>query len=385
LARPGVLNANIRSALEVALGSSLRLVLLLQGTASNLVRPDVFLTRDPSYDAVVSNPPDDPLPLDLRALEREARQHPDSESSQSRLLYALCTSELHGHPRRIEVILDFISRFPRSSEAKCPFVHVDPGQAPEAFKSIEALWSQLRNDHPNDPDLAIGHAAFVASEDRARSADILRVAIALLPKDAALWTELGRIAPEPSERLDALQKARALGSDQPNLLVWIGRAAVDAGRSDDVFKAGCELRTRMSQTRDAIHFPIDWTDTGRGAWARVRAVLEHSPDRQQLIRALTQYANGTHWSHTFLGLAAAEEGQLVDACKHLLSSPATWGEHRLSAYGPSFLLARKLCGSGMWKEVEQYLHACKGFWDDEILDDWIQEVRKEHIPDFIDE
>lgn len=333
---------------------------------------------------MVSDLPGDPLPRDVQALEREARQHPDSEWCQSRLLCAFCTDELQGYPRRIELILDFISRFPRSSEAKCPSVHLGPSQAPEGFKSIDALWSRLRNEHPSDPDLAIGHAAFVANDDRSRSAKILREAIALLPKDAALWTELGRIAPEPSERLDALQKARVLGSDQPNLLVWIGRAAVDAGRSDDVYRIGCELTARANQTRGTVHPAHRLTDRIRGAWTCIRVALERSPDRQQPISGLGQYANDSHWAHTFLGLVAAEQGQLREAGKHLLSSSAVCGEPRLSAYGPSFLLARRLCEAGMWKDVEQFLIACKDFWDDELLDDWIQEVRNEHIPKFDD-
>ena len=342
------------------------------------------LLRIRSYSAVVSDALGDPLPPDVQVLERDARQHPDSEWCQSRLLCAFCTDELQGHPRRVELILDFIARFPRSSEAKCPFVHLDPSRTPEAFKSVDALWSRLQSEHPNDPDLAIGHAAFVANDDRSRAAKILREAIALLPKDAALWTELGRIAPEPSERLDALQEARALGSDQPNLLVWIGRAAVDAGRSDDVFRVGCELRTRASQTRNTLQSPIAWEDTSRGAWKRICTALQHSADRSQLIGALSQYANEKHWAHTFLGLVAVEHGQLLEAGKHLLSSSKVWGEHRLSSYGPSVLLARKLCEVGMWKQVEEFLIACNEFWDDEILGDWIQEVRNEQVPDFGD-
>jgi len=82
---------------------------------------------------------------------------------------------------------------------------------------------------------------------------------------------------------------------------------------------------------------------------------------------------------------AAEQGQLVEAANHLLCSSNIWGEPRVSNYGPSFLLARKLCEAGLWKDVEGFLVACKDLWDDEILDDWIQEVRNEHIPDFDDQ
>lgn len=328
------------------------------------------------------SPPGDSLPEHIRALERDALQHPSSEWRQSRLLGAFCTNDLHGHPRRIELILDFVSRFPRSFAAQSPIVHADRRRAPEAFQSIEAVWSRLRNEHPGDPELVIGHAALVANDDRSRSADILREAITRLPENAALWTELGRIVPEPSERFDALEKARVLGSAQPNLLVWIGRAAVDAGRSDDVFRVGSELRTRASLTRDTVRAPIAWDDTDHDAWTRVREALEHSPDGQRLIHACSQYANDTHWAHTFLGLVAAEQGRLSEASEHLLSSSKVWGEPRLSAHGPSFLLAKKLCEAGSWKTVEGYLIDCINIWEDEILDEWIEDVRNERFPDF---
>jgi hypothetical protein len=333
----------------------------------------------------MNNSPDDPLPPDVQALESEARQHPDSEWRHSRLLLEFCRKDLDRHPRRIEFILDFIARFPRSFSAQSPIVHVDPILDAEAFKSVDALWSSLRRQDINEPDLAIGHAAFVANDDRSRAAEILRTTIAVLPENAALWTELGRIAPDPSERFDALQNARAFGSNQPNLLVWIGRAAVDAGRSDDVVSVGAELRTRAARTRATVPCPVAWDDTGRAAWARIRTALEHSPDRRQLIDALTEYAHDTHWAHTFLGLVAAEQGRLPEAGKHLVDSASVWGEPRLSSYGPSFLLARKLCEAGLWKDVEAFLIACKNFWDDEVLDDWIQEVANEHIPDFDDD
>src|SRR5262249_24193893 len=152
-----------------------------------------------------------------------------------------------------------------------------------------------------------------------------------------------------SERFDALQTACVLGSEQPNLLVWMGQAAVDAGRSDDVFRIGRELRTRANRTREIVQASIAWEDTGRAAWKRIQATLEASPDRDQLVGVLRQYANDTHWAHTFLGLEAAERGHLLEAGQHLLSSSKVWGEPRLSSYGPSFVLARKLCEAGLWR------------------------------------
>ncbi len=335
-----------------------------------------------AYHERVSDVPDDTLPPDVQALEDDARKYPNSEWRQSRFLTSFCRSELYGHPRRGELILDYLSRFPRSSAAKSPAVHPDPVATPDAFMAVEALWLELRKGAVDDVELAIGHAALVANDDQVRSGEILRKAIALVPKNASLWTELGRVAPEPLQSLDALKTARMLGSDQPNLLVWIGRAAVDAGQSDDVYAVGSELMSRANHTRANVRSPVGWEDCGRSAWTRVRAELEHSPDRQELIHALSEYANDTHWAHTFLGLVAAEQGHLSEAGKHLQSSAAIWAEHRISAYGPSFLLANKLCELGLWTDVERFLVACKKLWSDDILDDWIQEVKNERTPTF---
>lgn len=76
---------------------------------------------------------------------------------------------------------------------------------------------------------------------------------------------------------------------------------------------------------------------------------------------------------------------MIDAGKHLLDSSKVWGEPRRSSYGPSFVLARRLCDAGRWQDVEAYLVACKDLWEDEVLDDWIQDVRGERVPDFDDE
>lgn len=71
----------------------------------------------------------------------------------------------------------------------------------------------------------------------------------------------------------------------------------------------------------------------------------------------SSYANDMHWGFTFLGLVAAEQGQLLDAGEQLRRFAKVWAEYRLSSYGPSCLLARKLCEAGMWKDVEEYLVA----------------------------
>lgn len=327
---------------------------------------------------------EDDLPAKILALEKELRAHSDSDWNFGRLMGAYIDAKLDAHPRRIELILEFISRFPRSRTARCAYVHVEPMEAPEAFESIEALWSRLRTDDATDPELAMGHAALVAGGDRQRAATILREALTHHPEHAELWTELGRIEPDPSEQLLALHKARALGSTQPNLLAWTGRAAAAAKRMDEVHRVGSELMARIETTRNTVSCPIDWEATGRQGWNRIQTALEHDPERRTLVNKLSYYANDKHWAHTFLGLAAAEHGKWDEASDHLLTSAQVWSEPRVSSYGPSFVLAQKHSEAGRWDVVTQYLTACKQLWNPEILDEWLQVIEQRQIPDFDD-
>lgn len=210
------------------------------------------------YIGLVSDLAGAPLSPELQALERAAAQDPDYEWRQVQLLGALCTEELQAHPRRTQVILGYISRFPKSTMAPAAYLQVDRTVAPAAFESIDVLWARLRSEAPDNPDLVVGHAAFHASTDPDRAAAMLRDAIARLPPSAALWTGLGRVVREPTERLAALEQARALGSSQPNLLIEIGWCAVEARRFDVVANIGRELAARAQRTRATMQSPVSF-------------------------------------------------------------------------------------------------------------------------------
>jgi hypothetical protein len=61
------------------------------------------------------------------------------------------------------------------------------------------------------------------------------------PQHANLWLELGRVCQEPLRLLQALQQARALGAVQPNLLMWLARAALAAHDTPAADAAAAEL------------------------------------------------------------------------------------------------------------------------------------------------
>jgi hypothetical protein len=318
----------------------------------------------------------------LDELENLLRDNPDAEPVLGELVSAYYSPALIGCERRVELIVEYVRRFPRNIIAQCPFAHVDPVGSPAAFTRIESEWQRHSAESPNDDEIVCGHALFIAVRDRNTSISMLESALLRSPSNPRLWTELGRLHPEPRERLRFLQEAKRHGSEQPNLLVWIARAAVDA---DDLAAAegvGMELLALVQAAREKYGAQLDWTEDGRDLWNRARSASGDDAAAGRLVSAITDHAYRKHWGHTTVGLVALRRGARSAAVDHLRHSGAVVGDYRLSSYGPAFTLARALCDVGEWSAVENYLVACAPFWDPELLRKLTEDVRERKVPDF---
>jgi len=322
------------------------------------------------------------LEAKLQALEEQLAADPESEELRQDILFEYLAGT-GGEPRRIHHAVEYIRRFPRTVVACAPFVHVNQATFPEAFSRIEQEWLRLRAEHPGDPELACGHAALVAPSDRDRGVSILDESLKTNPEEPGLWLELGRICPEPARSLSALQKARALGASQPNLLTWLARAAIEAGDSGAAEEVANELLAQVAKARSIYGDQLDWPERGRDLWARARSTSDSEATAQTLVGAINDHAYRKHWAHTTLGVVAARKGNVVEAIQHLRESASVGSDFRLSSYGPSFLLARELCGHGELDAAADYLQACAAFWNPEPLRNWVEQLRQRKTPAFL--
>lgn len=320
--------------------------------------------------------------LSLDALEQRLEAEPESEELRVQILRRCYTPELWSSARRLNHVLEYVRRFPRTSIARSPFVHFDPTQCPGEFQQVEGVWLELRAGLPEDPSLALGHAACVATGDRERAAQILRAALQTSPQDAKLWTELGRTGPDARERLQALLNARRLGGEQPNLLTWTAHAAMDANDLGAAESIGSELLSLVAQARSEYGEALEWRERQSALYAKAYSTYAEPEQARALIDAISDRDQRVHWGHTALGVVAARRGDMPAACEHLALSANVPGDPRLRSYGPSFLLARELCAHGEWQAVDDYLQACKAFWETDLLEELRQEVQRREIPDF---
>lgn len=320
----------------------------------------------------------------IEELEKLLRDDPGAERVLSELLSAYYSPELIGTERRVDLVVEYVRRFPRSIIAQCPFAHVDPVASPAAFNRVEREWQHHSTEFPDDDDIACGYALFLAAQDRSRSMAMLEGALKRNPSNARLWTELGRLHPDPQERLRFLQEAKRRGSTQPNLLIWISRAAVHADDLAAAEDVGQELLALAQLAREKYGEQLDWPEQGRALWDRASSASSDRATARSLVSAISDHAYRKHWGHTTVGLVALRRGDQRAAVEHLRDSAAVVGDHRLSSYGPSFTLARALCDVGEWSAVQDYLVACESFWAPEKLRELAATVGERRTPNFPD-
>lgn len=317
-------------------------------------------------------------------LEKQLLSDPDSPSLYDLLLWKYFAEEsLHGHPGRINHILVCIRRFPRNEMCQSPLVIVDPGISPDGYKKVEREWIRLINEHPKDEKIAIGAANFYCTKDLNQSIEILKNNLEHHPDQADVCLHLGRyITSNPKERLHYFKEAQRLGAEQPNLLVWLGRSAVDACEFNVAESYGKELLELAACARNKYGNKLDWKEKGKSLFSKALDSTGNKSTARKLVREISNHAYHKHWGHTVLGHVALSHDDLKAALSHLRESAAVVGDHRLSSFGPSMDLAKALCVKGEWSYVADYLKNCTTFWDDERLPVWISMVESKRLPDF---
>jgi hypothetical protein len=168
----------------------------------------------------------DSLPDRIAELEAQAVADPDSCDVREDLLSLYVQARLSDSPRRHEHVLWYVRPHPRASFARCPLAQIDREGAPDAYDAVERAWRSHVDDNPTDGLMVRGLAAFIAAVDRPRALAVLEEFLRANPSDSEAWVDLGRMQPDPAERLAHFREARARGSEHPNLLVWIARAAI---------------------------------------------------------------------------------------------------------------------------------------------------------------
>lgn len=323
-----------------------------------------------------------PTDDDLARLEAAVRRDPGSADAREQLLEALCAHpDYFSDPRRIAQIEWFVEHRPRHFVCRTPFTVMHAQAHPEAFARLKARWLALAADAPDDPDIVLGAANFVAAESPDEAARLIEAALTRRPEDASLWLELGRMRQVPSEKLAAFERARETGATLSNLLVWIATTALEADDASKAERAAGELLELVEDARRRIGDPLDWSERGGALFTRARHICHSNEEAGALTHEIADHGYRKHWAHTVLGRLAVRRDDLDRAVEHLHASADVRPDFRLTSYGPSLDLVREVCARGRWDDGLAFLRAWSGAWEDERLESWIAAVEARRLPE----
>jgi hypothetical protein len=292
---------------------------------------------------------------EIAGLEAELLANPDSLELRERLLEAYgADPNLVGHPGRTANIRWFIDHDPGNHYARTPFMAVSP-DAGAAFEEIKAAWLARLEAPPLDACIMRGAASLIACHDIEAAVTILERAAALEPSNAEILIQIGLTSGAPTKQYLCFAKARELGSEHPNLVVWLSRAAAHSGHLDEPDLAARELLGWVEALDTTLGVAVTWRESGRELWLRARHACSSDTDARAMTTSLANRAYWKHWAHTILGVLACQREDLDQAEMHLRASADVQVDFRLAAYGPAPDLIRGLCTRHRWDEAALFL------------------------------
>ena len=93
------------------------------------------------------------------------------------------------------------------------------------------------------------------------------------------------------------------------------------------------------------------------------------------------YGTAIHLSNIILGRIAIIRKDIKKAKELLLKAGASPRSQRINMFGPNMSLAVELLKLKERKTVIEYLEACKKFWKEKKINEWIKDIKAGEIPE----
>ena len=169
---------------------------------------------------------------DLSTLEEKFAAEPSSRVL-DHILAHFCSAPLARDPRRLRYVIALIEIDPQSFSHRTPVTAVHPETNPEMYEKGRELWDAQLVKHPDSLELVVHAAQFIACSDRTKARSMLEAFDERRPGEPEIYLALARLTDDRREHLAYLERAEDAGATQPNLHVWIARAAVETGALEE--------------------------------------------------------------------------------------------------------------------------------------------------------
>jgi len=182
-----------------------------------------------------------------------------------------------------------------------------------------------------------------------------------------------------AKALAELYKRRALTSSDHAAAAgqWFTEAVLAADRADAANDGSPFIADwRLSLRLDAARAAIEAGNADAAGRMATRALAQVADERN------VKFGQAVHDGHAVLGRAALARGNVEEAKAQLLRAGQVAGGGTLTSFGPNMALAKALVEHGERVTVVRYLEACRSFWKNPRLDEWIQAIQEGKTPNF---
>ena len=198
---------------------------------------------------------------------------------------------------------------------------------------------------------------------------------------------------------ELLKKASALDPadfNPPRALAELYKNQMIAATSDDARQALAKQRlaqediffARVSALKDPKF--ADWTLAATAAVARAAIDADDADRAQRFADELLSHGTEirpldgqfVHDGHCVLGRVALRRNNVAEAKRQLLEAGKVTGGGTLTSFGPNMILAKELIEKGERETVVSYLEACRKFWPNPRIAEWIKTIQSGGMPEF---
>jgi len=308
---------------------------------------------------------------EAKALEADVERRPDDLWARAVLIgyYSRKYGDKEAAACVARHALWIFSNAPESIYAGMPHIHLQPPPFPfkkGPFSEAASIWKEHVQKNPENTKILGNAAAFFMMSDQQFTRQCLEKCAALEPNN-----------PEWQERL-----AQAY-SMQNMVAEMLG--TVPSGTQEDAKKALEAKEKAFGMTSDA-----DARISAMGEIAKLafnageyEKARKYASDVLSGIKLAQGWDEGNliHEANTVLGRLALKDGDMAKAKEYLIASASISGSPQLDSFGPtSMTLAKEMLDKGERDAVVQYLELCGKFWNKEMTDTWISDIKSGKIP-----
>jgi tetratricopeptide (TPR) repeat protein len=307
---------------------------------------------------------------EAKALEADVERRPDDLWARAVLIgyYSRKYGDNEAAASVARHALWIFSNAPESIYAGMPDIRLQPvlfSSKKTPFSEAASIWKEHVQKNPENTKILGNAAAFFMISDQQFTRQCLEKCAALEPNNREWQERLAQVYSMQNMVAEMLGTASS-GTQED------AKKALEAKEKAFEMTTGADARISAMGELAKLAFNA----------AEYEKARKYASDVLSGIKLAQGWDEGNliHEANTVLGRLALKDGDMAKAKEYLIASASMSGSPQLDSFGPNMTFAKEMLDKGERDGVVQYLELCGKFWNKEITDTWISEIKSGKTP-----